>query len=63
MRVKWCGGKGLAGEIIGCGYATYLDVVADWLKSESHFKMIMNPKIKRIGGTAVGEQWSVVFGY
>jgi uncharacterized protein YkwD len=63
MRVKWCGGKGLAGEIIGCGYTTYLDVVADWLKSQNHFKMIMNPKIKRMGGTAVGEQWSVVFGY
>lgn len=63
LRVKWCGGKGLAGEIIGCGYATYLDVVADWLKSPNHFKMIMNPKIKRMGGTAVGEQWSVVFGF
>ena len=62
-RVKWCGGEGLAGELIGCGYANYLDVVGDWLKSENHFRMIMHPKIKRIGGTAKDGSWVVVFGF
>jgi uncharacterized protein YkwD len=46
---------GAAGEVIAAGYQGYLTVVAGWMASPPHRKIILDPTYRRIGvGVAIG---------
>ncbi len=47
----------VAGENLGEGQQSFGEVVADWLDSESHCKMLMSPKIKEMGVANHGRFW------
>jgi len=62
-RVDLCGGPLPSGEVLGCGHETYWAVVDAWMKSPAHYKIIMDPRAKRIGGAMLSKQWVVVVGF
>jgi uncharacterized protein YkwD len=48
---------GAAGEVIAAGYQGYLTVVAGWMNSPPHRKIILDPAYRRIGvGVAIGNR-------
>lgn len=62
-RLSLCGGGNASGEVLGCGYLTFVTVVDAWLNSPGHRKLIMDPLAKRIGGAMINKQWVVVMGF
>ncbi len=52
----------VAGENLGEGQETFDEVMNDWLKSESHCKMLMNPKVDEVGMAHHGRYWVQHFG-
>lgn len=62
-RVDLCGGALPSGEVLGCGHETYWAVVDAWMASPVHYRIIMDPKAKRIGGAMLNKQWVVVVGF
>lgn len=62
-RLDLCGGRLAAGEVLACGHINVTAAVEAWLKSPGHYKIIMDPRIKRMGGTMLEKQWVVTVGF
>ncbi|MCZ2101812.1 MAG: CAP domain-containing protein [Chitinophagales bacterium] len=52
----------VAGENLGRGQDTFEEVLKDWLKSPSHCRMLMNPKVDEMGIARVQNYWVQHFG-
>jgi len=52
----------VVGENIAEGQRDFDEVMVDWLKSTSHCKMIMDPKVDEIGIARSGKYWVQHFG-
>ena len=52
----------VAGENIGEGQRDFDEVFGDWIKSESHCKMLMNPKVDQMSVARSGRYWVQHFG-
>jgi len=62
-RFNLCGAEYGAGEVIACGYQDIESAVEGWMKSPSHYKMLMNPNLRRMGGTVIQTKFVVTVGY
>ena len=58
FRYNWI----VIGENIAEGQKTFDEVLADWLKSPSHCRMIMDPKVNEMGLARSGKYWVQHFG-
>ncbi len=47
----------VAGENLGEGQQSFDEVLVDWIKSYSHCKMLMHPKINEMAVARVGKYW------
>ena len=52
----------VAGENLGRGQDTFEEVLKDWLKSPSHCRMLMNPKVDEMAIARVENYWVQHFG-
>lgn len=52
----------VAGENLGEGQITFDEVLNDWIKSRSHCKMLMNPKVDEMAVAKQGKYWVQHFG-
>lgn len=52
----------VAGENIGEGQRDFDEVLVDWIKSESHCRMLMNPKVNEMSVARSGRYWVQHFG-
>lgn len=52
----------VVGENIAEGQRSFSEVMEDWLKSPSHCKMIMDPKVDEMGIAKSGRYWVQHFG-
>jgi len=52
----------VAGENLGEGQKNFDEVLADWLESKSHCKMLMNPKVQEMAVAKHGRFWVQHFG-
>jgi len=50
------------GENLGVGQQNFDEVFEDWIKSQSHCKMLMNPEVKEVAVASVGTYWVQHFG-
>ena len=50
------------GENLAIGQKSFDEALVDWMESESHCKMIMNPNMKEMGLSRVGKYWVHHFG-
>lgn len=55
---KWV----VAGENIAEGQKDFDEVLFDWIKSKSHCKMLMNPKVNEMSVAKSGRYWVQHFG-
>lgn len=47
----------VAGENLGEGQQSFEEVVVDWIKSYSHCKMLMHPRVNEMAVARVGKYW------
>lgn len=52
----------VAGENIGEGQKTFDEVLVDWIKSKSHCKMLMDPRVTEMGVSKIDKYWVQHFG-
>lgn len=52
----------VAGENLGEGQISFYEVLADWMKSESHCKMVMHPKVNEMAIAKFNKYWVQHFG-
>lgn len=52
----------VAGENLGEGQTSFREVVRDWLDSDSHCEMLMNPKVDEMAVAKYGKMWVQHFG-
>jgi uncharacterized protein YkwD len=62
-RVEKAGYKWMeVGENIAWGYKNMTDAMIGWLKSPSHCRQLMNPKVAEMGAARNGDYWVQDFG-
>ncbi len=52
----------VAGENLGEGQLSFEEVMEDWLRSYSHCKMLMHPRVTEMGVAKVNRYWVQHFG-
>ena len=52
----------VAGENLGEGQRSFREVLRDWRRSDSHCRMLMNPKVNEMGVARYAQYWVQHFG-
>ena len=50
------------GENLGVGQNNFDEVLEDWIESQSHCKMLMNPEVEEVAVASKGKYWVQHFG-